>query len=490
MPNKFYVDLHCHPSLKPLGKSFNSNSTKGKNSNNHKNNNSLYHKKKPHVVSKLFNIVTTMTKFTQTDLQTLADGNVHVIGASLYTMEKGFVINKLKTGIVCDALSNLAMGIGKKRIDNVQEHQDYFSDLELEYNFYKQLDNQLVDVKGKKVKYKLAKSYQELAGLKEEQNDFTTIYIVLSIEGMHALNTGLNGENSQCDEEEVLRNLDTIKNWEHPIFFVTLAHHFWNELCGQAPSLSGIVGWATDQEHGLDSSITPLGYKVIDKLLDDSTNRRMLIDMKHMNNKSRKAYYQYLSKYYALENIPLIVSHGALNGLKSHENPVNEISIGKQFLAEEINFYDDEIIRIVESGGIFCFQLDERRLIDDPKNIKKGWTKHQMKFNQSLLLWKQIQHFVEVLNARGHSDIWDNMAIGSDFDGVVNPLNGFWTGQDYASLLEYLTAHASSYLKSAQCPLMDQNKIDASEAIDKIFRWNALRFMEVNFSVREEALLV
>ncbi|KXX68911.1 hypothetical protein AVL50_17275 [Flammeovirga sp. SJP92] len=427
-----------------------------------------------------------MTKFTQTDLQTLAEGDVHVISASLYAMEKGFVINKLGTGIVSDALSNLAMGIGKKRIDNVQEHHDYFADIEMEYNFYKQLDNQTVDIHGKKVKYKIVHGYHELQNIEQEQKDLITIYIVLSIEGMHALNTGLYGEDSKCDEAEVLSNLDKIKNWDHPIFFVTLAHHFWNELCGHAPSLSGIVGWGTNQEYGLTASITPIGYKVIDKLLDNSSNRRTLIDIKHMNNISRKAYYRHLSTNYAEENIPLIVSHGALNGLRSHEEPINDNYTGSQFLAEEINFYDDEILKIVESGGIFCFQLDERRLIDSPKNIKKGLTKHKMKFNQSQLLWKQIQHFVEILDTNGYSNVWDNMGIGSDFDGVVNPLNGFWTGEEYESLAEYLTQHASDYLNSDLCNLKEVNRIAPSKAIDKIFRSNALRFMKLNFSTADK----
>ncbi len=489
MNKKIYIDFHCHPSMKPFGKSFNNSDTKGKNSPNFKKNNSLFHKKKTNPISKLFNIVTTMTKFTQTDLQTLAKGDVHVICAALYPVEKGFLINKLKTGLISDALSNLAMGIGKKRIDHVQEHRDYFADLEMEYDFYKQLDNQVVDIRGKKVKYKIVSSYHELENM-ETTPGYTSIYIVLSMEGMHALNTGLDWEESNCDEQEVLRNLETIKNWEHPIFFVTLAHHFWNELCGQAPSLSGIVGWATDQEHGLDIGITPLGYKVIDKLLDNSTQKRMLIDLKHMNHKSRSAYYKHLSTQYASENIPLIVSHGALNGRRNFENPVHDHATGSQFLDGEINFYDDEIIKIVESDGIFCFQLDERRLIDDPKNIKKGLTRHKMKFNQSQLLWRQIQHFVEVLQARGYTNVWDHMAIGSDFDGVVNPLNGFWTGEEYASLSEYLVKHASSYLQSNNCPLKGKNRITPTEAIDKIFRANALRFMKKNFSQKVEGVMV
>ncbi|WP_044200962.1 membrane dipeptidase [Flammeovirga sp. OC4] len=480
MNSKFFIDFHCHPALKPLGQSFNDNRITGRNHQNYKKNNSIFHQIKPNVFKKVLNLISSLTKFTQTDLMTLAEGNVHIISASMYPIEKGFLINRFKKGIITNTIGSLAMGVGKRRIGFIQDHDNYFKDLELEYEFYKELDNKIVTVRNKKVRYKIVNHYQEIEKEIHLQNGIKTIFIVLSIEGLHSLNTGLNAKKSKCNPLEVKANVDKIKAWEHKVLYATVAHHFWNELCGHATSLRGIVDWITNQDYGLDRGITTLGYEVIDKLLDNQNGNRILIDVKHMNIKSRNAYYQYLEYKFPDENIPIIVSHGALNGLKSHKSPINAIPVGRSFMGGEINFYDDEVVKIAKSKGLFCFQLDERRLIKDIKNVPKSFTKRGMLRNRSRLLWNQIQHFVEVLDRAYLSNIWDNMAIGSDYDGIINPLNGFWTAKETESLYSNLVTHAKNYFTSPTCPLQPQNKIAPSVAIDKIFRLNALQFLEKN----------
>ena len=38
--------------------------------------------------------------------------------------------------------------------------------------------------------------------------------------------------------------------------------------------------------------------------------------------------------------------------------------------------------------------------------------------------------------------------IGSDYDGIVNSLNGFWTAEEMPLFESYLEKHAFNYLKS------------------------------------------
>lgn len=479
MRNQFFVDFHCHPALKPLGKSFNGNRVTGRNNQNHKKNNSIYHQIKPNFFKKIINLLSTLTKFTQTDIKTLIEGNVHVITASMYTVEKGFLINKSNQNILSELLSNLAMGVGKSRIDFVQGHEDYFKDLELEYKFYKELDNKTVKIDNQNVQYKIVNDFSEINFTNNSNTKI--VYIVLSIEGLHCLNTGLKGKESQCNPNEVIDNIEKIKSWNHKVLFVTFAHHFWNELCGHAASFSGIVDRMADQGYGLDKGITPLGYKVIENLLDNQNGNRILIDVKHMNYQSRKDYYRYLKENYPEFDIPIIVSHGALNGLNCFEKQQNLNPTGKYFLKKEINFFDNEILKVAKSKGLFCFQLDERRLIDNIKRVPKSLTKRGMLKNRSRLLWNQIQHFVEILDQHGVANVWDYMAIGSDFDGIINPLNGFWTAKETKSLYENLVKHSKEYHNSSNFRLNKENSIDPKLAMDKIFRLNALNFLERNF---------
>ena len=71
---------------------------------------------------------------------------------------------------------------------------------------------------------------------------------------------------------------------------------------------------------------------------------------------------------------------------------------------------------------------------------------NKIRHYRSELMWNQIQHIVELLNSH---DLfaWDCIAIGSDFDGVINPLNGFLTQETIPSLQEYVERHAYNYMQ-------------------------------------------
>ena len=88
-------------------------------------------------------------------------------------------------------------------------------------------------------------------------------------------------------------------------------------MAGHARSLSGIVSRAIDQTHGMDTGITSLGKKVINSLLSTHNGKRIYIDIKHMSRKTRIEYYKLLDTRYAGEDIPVYVSHGAVNGYSS-----------------------------------------------------------------------------------------------------------------------------------------------------------------------------
>ena len=145
METKF-IDLHIHPALKPMGKSF--NNKRGRNNPDKNRVDSIWHYDAATFLDKVLNITTTLTKFRQSDFTSLAKGGAEVVFVSLCGLEKGFVMNKLGTGLPGDIVANLVTGLGKKRIDHVQQMTDYFSDFEMEYDFYKQLDGHKVKIEG------------------------------------------------------------------------------------------------------------------------------------------------------------------------------------------------------------------------------------------------------------------------------------------------------------------------------------------------------
>jgi len=479
-----YIDLHCHPALKPYGKSYKYEPTK----QNHLNagrKNSIWHYSPPNFLERQVNKILTLTKFTQTDLSALAKANCQVVVISLYPFEKHFLKKRmLGFKFVSDILTNLAAGVSHSRIDNIRSHNSYFQDLKFEYDYYLQLDNFAQKIGDVTYTYRMTNSFSEVEeNIAKSTDSRKIISLIPTIEGAHAFETGLLLDKNTGDEQTVLNNIEEVKNWEHKPLFITLAHHFYNEICGHARSIN--IGAIKDnQNRGLNTDVTDLGLKVIDKLLDNTNNKRILIDVKHMSTASRKTYYHLLETKYADQNIPIIVSHGAANGKRSIEEwDIKDSKLSDQFSDLDINFYDAEILRIAKSKGIFGLQLDERR-IGSKKAVKSSRiympNKKSRLRNKSELIWNQIQHCAEILNTN-NLFCWETLAIGSDFDGIVNPIKGIWTSENIKDIEPYLVERADTYLKDHQQDLIPINQISAQEIIDRVLFINAETFLKTNF---------
>ncbi|WP_423129832.1 membrane dipeptidase [Gaoshiqia sp. Z1-71] len=475
-----FIDLHIHPAIKALGKSF--NRKPGINNPNKNRQDSLWFADSPSVIDKLANITATLTKFRQSDFTTLAKGGAQVVFVSLCGLEKGFVMTKIGTKLPGDLVNNLVIGMGKKRIDYVQKMDNYFTDLEMEYNFYKQLDGHKIRIDGRWYRYKLVSAFHEM----EENHEpgITSIYVILTIEGAHVFNCGLGMMGKKADPDEVLANVDKVKQWDKRLFFIGMTHHFNNELVGHAQSLHGMVRKLCDQSEGLNEGFHELGWKVVRKLLDNTDGKRVLIDLKHMSVKARNEYYRFLEEEFPDEIIPLLVSHGAVNGMRSYRERVEDdlFNYGK-FQGTDINFFDDELLQVARSGGLFGIQFDERRVASESELKKSGpfLDRRKMLFYKSKLIWNQIEHIARVLN-HNHRFAWGIQCIGSDFDGMINPLNGFWTAEDMPLFDSYLEKHAYNFLVSEQASQLHEfNRLKANEIVERFMKENAREFLRKNF---------
>lgn len=74
-----FVDLHCHPTLKPYSRSFKKPPLAGKNSADVSLERSIWHKDKANGFRRLLNTATSLTKFTQADFTTFYRGGGRVM---------------------------------------------------------------------------------------------------------------------------------------------------------------------------------------------------------------------------------------------------------------------------------------------------------------------------------------------------------------------------------------------------------------------------
>ncbi|GAA4003152.1 hypothetical protein GCM10022408_13340 [Hymenobacter fastidiosus] len=462
------IDLHCHPSMKPFGRSF---KTDGRRQNARPSSPACaWHHDPPTKLDKLLNFVAGLTKFRQSDFTSGRAGGVRVVVAALYPPEQGFFVNELGTGPVGDVVLDLATGLGHQRIQSIQHMQDYFLDLQEEYAFLQGLDGQAVTLpSGEKVRYRLCGTRAELEATLKEPD---TLAVLLSIEGAHAFGCGMDSGQHPAQRETILANIRQVKSWRHRPVFITFAHHFYNELSGQALSLSGKVAQFTDQSVGLDLGLTELGHAALRELLDNTAGRRMLIDVKHMNRRSRREYYALLDSEFAGQDIPVLASHGAVTGNDTDRH---------LFWDFEINFYDEDLLRIARSGGLLGLQLDERR-VGSPAALRqaRGHTqRRKILYHWAALVWNQVQHVAELLDQHGLF-AWGTLGLGTDFDGIVDPINGYWTHEELPALSDYVLMHAHNYLTGPgpqRLQLPTNRAVGAEEVVNRLMADNALNFL-------------
>lgn len=501
MDAQFFVDLHSHPSSKAFARSF-ARSPQGKQSPNPKSLTSSWRKDSPSLFDKIKNYVVTLTNFIQADGESLLRGRVAVTCLSLYPQEKGFFANKLGTGALSDALSALATEYGKQRIDHIQKMKSYWEDLKMETAFLLQMENKPVNVAGKKASYIIARSFDDIAALmRTEELGQTVLAFIPTIEGSHVFDQMMDSNTPPSKYPKGVPDefMDTLlsrvyelrtgSNGLIPPAFLTLAHHFWNGLCGHSKSLGNMVKCVVDQQNGMEEGITIAGKEVIRALLREEHDqnmhlvRKVPIDVKHMNRRSRLEYFEMLDDEFKEQGIPVLASHAAVTGLPAPGlPPVTPAAKEGLFMSDPINIYDDEILKIEETGGLIGLQLDERRIGSQQalREARGNIRRRDILYSWSKLVWNQIRHIAEVLDMHGRY-AWGIQAMGTDFDGIIDPINGYWTAESMDDLDDYLLKHAYNYLKETKysCPLiMEQNRlISPEEVVERVMTSNALNFL-------------
>ena len=471
-PN-FFVDIHCHPTFRPYTRSFKKAAV---NSHRHTDRHSIWYYQRPGFFKRLINRVASITPFQQGSFSQFYKGNTRVVCAALYPMEQAFVNNRLGSGLLAHLPNRLIAGLNRQRTRNLRSLQnfDYFNALQHEFQWLVQLNEQRVKTPdGSWARYKLVRSFEEIQQTLHASEE-PTIAVVLTIEGAHSFGTGLSRDSHISPDlfkAQILEHVDTVKKWAYKPLFVTFAHFFDNELCGHASTIDGLARGILNQDMRLNEGFSQLGIQVLDRLMDNTDGNRILIDIKHMSRNARLQYYAWLESQYPNECIPIIASHGAVSGLPSDPTPFNN---------DDINFHDDEIIRIAQTRGLFGLQLDERRIASTAaiKAARTPANRRKRLHRFALLAWKQIQHVAQLLDNAGLPAL-DILCLGTDFDGQINPIKGYWTTEELEDLAFYLHRHAQDYLDDNHFQ-HSFNEISADEVIAKVMSQNAMRFFEKN----------
>jgi hypothetical protein len=319
----------------------------------------------------------------------------------------------------------------------------------------------------------------------------------------------------------LLKHIEEVKNWgngQFAPFFITFSHHFWNQLCGHAISLPRKLGYdLMDQHRGLEEPMTEVGKVIVCALLSKNNGKRVLIDTKHMSLAGKDWYYGCVEKFNkGLPDelkIPIISSHSAGNGIKQMPKEgqkdtaqayENYDTSTDRFNIWEINLSDEEILRIHESNGLIGLNFDERILSghqwrDELKLVdshSSDWVKP---------IAEHLYHIASVIQTKAGGNpiqmawdeqvtrkLWRRLAMGSDFDGAINPVNAYCRATDFVQLEQNLKNRLAEMrdhidigdaFSLGDYPLLvglqDSN---IAQIVDWFMRGNAMDFLKMYFT--------
>lgn len=397
-----------------------------------------------------------------------------------------------------------------RRISQIQSlNYNYFDELLYEYYFLlsqiqKEKEIKLENGEKKKIRAVIPKTVDELDFFLKDENN---LIIIPTIEGASSLIDGNSYDIDNFDIDSILENVRTLKNLDFTPFFITLSHHFYNGFCGHAKSLNSnlkkhnIVYRLINQKHRIDEGFNEKGIELVKCLLSideySDCGKRILIDAKHLSIESRKTLYKIIknhNKNNPNDIIPIIHSHTGYSGISSLDTLYKLNNLVKNLYYESyffnpmsINITDEEIKIVFKSHGLIGLSLEEkiisgRGIIENSKKYLYNEDNEVLKLFWAKQILRNIVGMAYSLitdsEIKDKENIWNIFAIGSDFDGFIDPVDGFVTSEEFPKLEKFLIRA----LKSRNDFKKINFGISAEQIIEKIMYRNTYNFLLENLN--------
>lgn len=482
-----YADFHVHSMLKPYYSGWND----------------IWEFKEHECPTEAYSIVLekagSVPKFTQSNFESLLLGNVRLAYLSLTPLEyemrhpKIFHdLEKLRNSYACMAGVTPSWGFF------LDKKVNYFDELMGSVEMLAKGHGQPYVVERDTFRYEVISSAAQLGRV---LNNEQLLGVVLSIEGAHALGQGPLTEElirSSFYEEEILENLEVLKGtrpykrtgayFPFPVCIMTLNHFMWNGLSGHAKTFGQVEGYFLDQSQGMNTGVTPLGEKVIAKMLDKESGRRILIDVKHMSIESRKWYYDYLRDLHLKgDTVPVVATHATVSGESwttinpaRNGNGQNKSSWLNQM---PISMFDEDIVEIYLSRGMIGLMLDKYRVGGNKGNALVDESRAGSVQRRTAYVHLLVANMLEIVDVIKCKEAWDIISIGSDFDGMISAMETYDQAIKMPSLREDLLAYFNDPVDLFD--LFPKRKVQrymygmsAEEIVDKVMGGNLVAFTE------------
>ena len=397
--------------------------------------------------------------------------------------------------------------------------------------------------------------------IEEALNADSKKYMAFSIEGGHNLSNVPIRKGRSLSPELQLKDIQD----NFPLDFISMNLCHLSSIPEQplggfaqgVNKMSQIAFKSNDFMPKTEFGITELGKKVIRQAYTHP-EKPILIDVKHMSLYSRLHFYKIRDKiileHPEAERLPIISSHTGFTFTTVTDyiqnkrfrsktgtedgDPISTVEPENRKIGRTndlfnkglfsnpwtINLFNEDIVEIMESGGMIGISLDQRILgtsnpaVDSVRDkyyegehvARLEWEKlfrdgqfpgaEGLEFLESIFAPRNERHVMllchhivyairigyEHINWLEGTSPWDCVCIGSDFDGLINPINGFDNVESLRNLEEQLRKYlpqADKYLKKENGRKAFEYNADGSlkrdslgSAIKKFLYTNGLRF--------------
>ncbi|RNI38946.1 hypothetical protein EFY79_04610 [Hanamia caeni] len=514
-----FFDFHIHPTLKSL---FSENDAK-----------SQCKKHSPWTPldkSKIPFLLKCCTEFpyilqSQGDLAQLAASDCNLVCVALYMPEKDMLAADL---LQKSTEGPLGIYLQKQKIDTLLNGNPY--ELLRSDDWATLTDAVQFGINNKKVKLIRKRSDYD-------ENDLSTIHVVFSVEGCHSLSSGI----QNFDVDAIINNIDDLRK-SAALLSINLTHMEQSPLCNMAFGMQFLS----------DEGFRPTGFKIEDKgiaVLKHCYENNIMIDVKHLSLGSRQHLYELRrTPEFATINQPIVCTHAGFTGISFKEIPDYLFAVrdfakkgytvfwqGKPvkygdsprpcFNASSINLYDEDIMEILQSGGMIGLSMDKRILgfqqfekesngrDDFPLETEYISNKEKTLFlgkgkvtiskafadAEKIMSWDEIEeggevnpmlsdyhlkhfmaHIIHVIalaqkNSYDVMTALNQLCIGSDYDGLINPIWVCETANSLEHFKSELEDNFVSFAKKSGIKLPEE--FDVKSFSKKLFFENGRDFV-------------
>ncbi len=380
------------------------------------------------------------------------------------------------------------------------------------------------------------------------------VNVFFSVEGCHSLVNTVNRATATAgyDPVEILSNLDVVLG-KVRVVVVNLTHLQQSNLCNHA---FGMQLATPDPFFPTGNGLTDAGRQVVQGLF----KRGVAVDLKHMSCKTRQDLRTEMEAGKYQNALPVMCTHAGFTGVSLQDWPgyialkksaapgVLYLEIAKTMQVENnpgrpapafnmstINLFNEDIVWIVQSGGMIGLSMDRRilgfvsRFDDQPTGVNPSstlvvdkeffsvgeWTalgitdaqigkaitdggcvqvsdvedgaegaiptRDQYFYDHVLL---HIKHYFQVCVDAGIpvAEAQLHLGIGSDFDGLINPFINFDTCLDMAGLKSWVAAMLGNYLRSLDDSQKWADQLNVAAFVEGLFYNNGYNFIKAFFA--------